>query len=428
MTTNIIICLTLFVLMMGMLAWNRYPMGVIGLAALTLLVLTGVLPPKAALTNFGNANVVIIMGMFIVGAGLKKTSLIGHLTLSIRKATGGNFQMAYRSVILLAVLLTSILTSPAVCYAIVFPIMDSICEEFHVSKSKVQFPLCLICITCAGILPFGFAISEAAVFNGLMETYGYQMNFTALDFTLGRFPIMVLVIVWALFFAQKVTLSEPAVEIISNQEEKHKGTELSQMQNILGAIIFIFTIGALIFGAKLKLTAWVVVLTGSLLFILTDVLSFKEAVTAMPFDIGFMFIGANAMADALVRSGTADAVGKLISGSLGGKPNNLLLCLIFFLVPFILTQFMNNQAVMNIFAPICLLICKPLGADPRGLLILICAGSLTAFMTPSATAAIPMMMAAGGYDVKSLVKMGWMFAILISICYIGYISLFMPAV
>ena len=89
---------------------------------------------------------------------------------------------------------------------------------------------------------------------------------------------------------------------------------------------------------------------------------------------------------------------------------------------------MNNQAVMNIFAPICLLICKPLGADPRGLLILICAGSLTAFMTPSATAAIPMMMAAGGYDVKSLIKMGWMFAILISVCYIGYISLFLPAV
>lgn len=203
MTYHIIICLALFVLMMGMLAWNRYPMGVIGLAALTLLVLAGILSPKAALTNFGNANVVIIMGMFIVGAGLKKTSLIGHLTTSIRKVTGGNFQMAYRSVILLAVFLTSILTSPAVCYAIVFPIMDSICEKFHVSKSKVQFPLCLTCITCAGVLPFGFAISEAAVFNGLMETYGYQMNFTALDFTMGRFPIMVLAVIWALFFAQK---------------------------------------------------------------------------------------------------------------------------------------------------------------------------------------------------------------------------------
>ena len=62
-----------------------------------------------------------------------------------------------------------------------------------------------------------------------------------------------------------------------------------------------------------------------------------------------------------------------------------------------------------------------------GMLVLICAGSLTAFLTPSASPGIPMMMAAGGYDMKSLTKMGWLYAVVVSIFYIVYVTLVMPA-
>ena len=169
-------------------------------------------------------------------------------------------------------------------------------------------------------------------------------------------------------------------------------------------------------------------LIGCVLLLLFGVLTSKEAINAMPFDIGFMFIGANAMASALVNTGTADLVGAKISELLGSNPSNVLLAVVFFVVPFILTQFMNNQAVMNIFAPICLLTCKAIGADPRGLLLLICSACLTAFMTPSATVAIPMVMGAGGYDVKSLTKMGWLFAVLVAVMYVAYVTITMPAI
>ena len=60
-------------------------------------------------------------------------------------------------------------------------------------------------------------------------------------------------------------------------------------------------------------------------------------------------------------------------------------------------------------------------------MILISAGALTAYMTPSATAAVAMCMDAGGYDVKSLFKMGWLFAVIASIFYILFVSLVYPA-
>lgn len=99
----------------------------------------------------------------------------------------------------------------------------------------------------------------------------------------------------------------------------------------------------------------------------------------------------------------------------------------FFIVPFVITQFMQNQSVMNVFAPIALITCSALGADPRGCMILISSGALTAYMTPSATPAVPMAMGAGGYDVKTLFKMGWSFAVLACVVYVTFVSLVYPA-
>lgn len=427
MTIQIMCCIGIFALMMVSFAWNKFPLGVTALAAMLLLVFTKCMDAKTALSNFGSANAIIIAGMFVIGAGLKKLSIIGKVTGFIRRITGGSFKWSYRGVIVLAILLTSFLTSPGVAYAIVFPIMDSICDEFGVSRSKYQFPLAAACVACCAILPFGFAISEAAVFNGLMETYGFTQGFTPMDFTRGRLPILFVVIIWAFFLADKFTPEKPVIPIVDADKKASDSKPLSPLQDTLGAIIFAGTILGLVFNTQLGIPSWVFVVAGGVLYVICGVMSGKEAVGAIAIDLGFMFVGANAMAQALVQTGSADYIGEKVSALLGSNPSNLLMCVIFFLVPFILTQFMQNQGVMNIFAPICLLICSAVGADPRGCLVLICAGSLTAFMTPSATAAIPMVMGAGGYDVKTLVKMSWLLSIILAVCYIAFVSITMPA-
>lgn len=170
--------------------------------------------------------------------------------------------------------------------------MDSICDEFGVSRSKVHFPLGMACIACCGILPFGFAISQAAVFSGLMETYGFTQSFTALEFTRGRWPAIVLVILWAFFIAPKYTLEKPATAIVGMEGKKAEGSALSTGKDWLGSLVFILTILALIFNSQLGLASWLIVLTGCVLLLLFGVLTSKEAINAMPFDIGFMFIGA----------------------------------------------------------------------------------------------------------------------------------------
>ena len=95
MTLQIVFCIAIFLYMIVMLAWNKYPMGVTALTSMALLILFKCIGPANALSSFGNANAVIIVGMFVVGAGLRKTSLVTTITNFIRKVTGGSFKTAY---------------------------------------------------------------------------------------------------------------------------------------------------------------------------------------------------------------------------------------------------------------------------------------------------------------------------------------------
>ena len=428
MTLQMGICIGLFVAMLISFLLNKLPMGVTAGTAAVLLVLTGCTEAKTILSSIGNANTITIGAMIILAVGLSRTSFPTKLPRGIRKITRGNYRLAYLGVLLIGVLLTSMLTSPMAAYAICFPIMDSVCDEFGVSRSKAQFPLLVICLGCCAILPLGFAISQSAVYAGYMETYGFNQGFTAMDFFKGRWPMVLVCIAWAYFIAPKVTIEKPVVPIAALESKKGETKPLSKFSDIAGVVIFVLVILGFLFNKHLNgIPTWFLAFAGVMAMIICGTLGKQDAIKAIPVDICMLFVGANTMATALVGTGTAEFIGNVISNVVGGAANTFVLHAVFFIVPFVITQFMQNQSVMNVFAPIALITCSALDADPRGCLILISSGALTAYITPSATAAVPICMGAGGYDVKSLFKMGWSFAVLACVVYVTFVSLVYPA-
>ncbi len=427
MNTQMLICIVLFVVMLVNFLLARLPLGVIAGTTAALLVLTGCTEAKTILGSIGSANTVTIGSMIILAAGLGRTSFPSRVTAVIRKATKGNYKLAYLGVLLIALLLTSMLTSPMAAYAIAFPIMDSVCDEFGVSRSKAQFPLMVVCLACCAILPLGVGISQSAVYAGYMETYGFTQGFTAMDFFKGRWPFLFIAIAWAYFIAPKLTIEAPVVPITSLEAKTGNAKPLGRFADVAGVVIFVLVILGFIFNKYVGQPTWFIAFAGVMLMVICGTLSKNEAIKAIPVDICMLFVGANTMATALVGTGTADFIGEIISASVGGAANTFVLHGVFFIVPFVITQFMQNQSVMNVFAPIALITCGALGADPRGCMILISAGALTAYMTPSATAAVAMCMGAGGYDIKSLFKMGWLFAVIACVVYVLFVSLVYPA-
>ena len=104
-----------------------------------------------------------------------------------------------------------------------------------------------------------------------------------------------------------------------------------------------------------------------------------------------------------------------MAGLLNGVHNSYLIGAVFFLAAFVMTSLLYNRAVSKILIPLVILTSMSLKCDPRGLMEMCYIGSMCSVMTPMATSVVPMMMGAGGYDQKALIKMGWLPAFLMGL-------------
>ncbi len=424
--STLTICIIIFVVSMVLYALNKLPMGIVGLLTVLALSLTGCISPKEALTYFANANVVMTVSMFVVSAGLSRTSLVDRFSEFIRKLTGNSFKRTYFVYLMLAMVLTNLMTSPGAVFCIVFPLAAQACKDYSISPSKVMFPLGVVCVGCCCILPFGAAISQSGINQGLFENYGISQTFSAMDFTIGRWPMLILIPLWALTLGYKFAPEQPVVPISMVTLSKDEKTPLPTFSDWAGVIIFIAVVLGIFFGDSIGVASWQVAMGGAIATVICGTLNKKEAITALPVDLAFMLIGALTMAGALTNTGAGSVIGDSLASVVGNVRNSYALGAIFFLVPFVLTQFMQNQAVINIFTPIVIMTSQAIGANPVGLMVLITAAGLTAYMTPMATSATPIMMGTGGYDIKSMVKQSILPSILFAVFYIFFTMTVLP--
>lgn len=182
--TQLIICLVIFAASLISYLLNKIPMWITAMGALVLLVVTGCLDMTTALSGLSNTNTVLMGSMFVVAAGLRKTTFVDTLCTGVMKLTRGSFRKAYFGYLLIAVLLAQLIPSPMVVFAIVSPLLAELCEKVGESVTKVMFPLVVVAIGTTGILPLASAVSDAAQYNGFMNMTDY--TFTAMNFTIAR--------------------------------------------------------------------------------------------------------------------------------------------------------------------------------------------------------------------------------------------------
>lgn len=428
MTSQIIICMAIFVVTLISYMLNKIPMWVTAMLSMAALYITGCIDDAGALSGFANNNTILMATMFMVAAGFRRTSLVETMCNGLLRLTKGSFQKAYVGYLLLGALLTNFISSPMVVYAIVSPLMAALCDKVGQSRSKYMFPLMIVCVSCCGILPLPSAIQQAGQFTGFMETYGFTgMTFQPIYFFLGAWPVLLIVVAWSAILGPKFAPAEPVIPIATKaQGGAQTQKQLSPFADKMGIFLFFATVILLIFSAQLKLTTWWVSLMGALLMVLFGVLDSKTALRDIPWDMLMLFVGALALGTALTNTGAGEMIGNALATAVGGTTNSYVLGAVFFIIPFILTQFMLNRAVSAVFVPICLLTAKALDANPIGLVLLVNSASLTAFMTPMATPAVAMCMADGGYDLKSLFKSAWSITLILPIIYIPYTMTIFP--
>ena len=163
------------------------------------------------------------------------------------------------------------------------------------------------------------------------------------------------------------------------------------------------------------LPSWIIPACGAAFLVLTGVLTEREAINSMCLDIIMLYVGVVTLGSAFANTGAGELVGDAVASLLGGVQNSYVLGAVFFLAAFVMTSLLYNRAVSKILIPLVILTAMSLKCDPRGLMEMCYIGSMCSVMTPMATSVVPMMMGAGGYDQKALLKMGWIPSILMGV-------------
>lgn len=425
--SSLMICIIICVLTMISYVVGKLPIGLTAMVSMMAFVLTGCLDPATAAGYFGNPNGLMMMAMFVVAAGFNRTQFVHTVASSVNRIAKGSLVRVMFGYVLITMILSQFIQSSVIVYGIMAPMLIASCEELHINPSKVLFPIAMACISTVAAMPLGGGATVFAEMNGYLQANDYTTFTVALtDPMKARLPAVIVMFVYCVFLSTKVSPAEPPLKGSTLQARTDNREPLSPFKERAGYIIFIVTTIALLFQPQLGIETWVICVTGAVAMVLFGVLSEEEAVAAINLPLAFLFVGSLAMGGALTQTGAGDVVGALLAKFANMLSNPYLIGFVFFIVPFLLTQVMMNRTVMIIFIPIAILACKAMGANPVGIILLVQSACLSSFMTPMATPAIPMCMANGGYDLKSIMKQSLIPAVILCVVSVLWIMTVFP--
>lgn len=405
MSTQMMICLIISALtVIGYLS-NRLPMGVVAMLSLILFYLTGCISSEDAMTYFGNPNLWLCVCMFVVSAGFTRTQFVKNLARRVNRMARGSVRKIFFGYMILGVILCQFIGQAVAEFSIVAPLLGASVDEIGVKRSKVMYPLAIMLLATMAWLPLGAGYAFPMQVNSMFETFelsGYSMS--VFHPFLLRLPGIVIVCIYIMTVGLRLAPDEPpaaisaATVIVKKQEEE----PLPPFQEKCGYVIFFATCAVLLVSGSLGLQPWLVALAGAVFMVLTGVLRGKQINDALPVSYFAVFAGALSMGGALTNTGAADLIGNLIADLAASVNNTFMVYLIIFLAAFLVTQFMLNSAVMWSLMPLILATTKVMEINPIGAAVLVNIAATSAYSTPMSCPLIPLTMAAGGYNFKSV--------------------------
>lgn len=165
--------LTFFILAVtvALFMTNRLRGDLVALIGLLAFVVTGILTPAEALAGFSNSVVIMIAGLFVVGAGILRTGLAGMAGNLLLKWSGDS-ELKLFILLLVIVAAVGAFMSNTGTVALMLPIVVSIAMSMKVSPSKFLMPLSYIA-SMSGLMTL-IASPPNLIVSQILEENGYE--------------------------------------------------------------------------------------------------------------------------------------------------------------------------------------------------------------------------------------------------------------
>ena len=423
---RMVICLIIFAVMIILLFHRKIPMAFTSMGVIVALYVAGCVDKATVFAGFGNNNVLTMAGMFIVAAGLSRTQMVNNITKLLYRVNNGSFTRVLASYILVIFLLGQFVPSLPAMFAMVYPLVISMCKQLKCSPSKMMYPIAVTVVSTSFVIePIGPYAAWFVTQNGYLESYGWTGSPLSMwSETMVFLPTALVTLLLTIFVLPKLMPDQPETETAAITGPDITNNEaLSPVREFLGYGIFIATV----IGLMLGLPSWAVTMAGATAVVLSGVLDEQTALIRMNMSMVLLYAGVTVMGEALGNTGAAQLLGDLAAGALSGVRNGYIIGAVFYLVSFLMTSFLYNRATTTVLIPILIISCSSIGCDPRGPVILCSLASMSSLITPMPNPVVPMAMQAGGYTQKTILRVGIIPAIVRGIVGVAIAMTIFPA-
>ena len=378
---------------------EKIPLGLTASICALGLTLTGILDVSTTFSQYVNSNVILCIGMFVVGQALFETGMankIGGLVTRFAKTE----KTLIIAIMVIAGVMSGFLSNTGTA-AVLIPVVCGIADESGYSRSHLLMPL-VFAAALGGNLSIIGAPGNLMGVNALQEM-GIKTSFFM--YAPIGIPMLLIGILYFVCFGYKL-LPQNQNEAAQNLEEQKDFSNVPKWKQIISLVVLIVVIFAMIFEELIGISIQLSACLGALFLVLTGVLTEKEALNSIDLKVVLLFGGSLSLAKALDVTGAGSMIADKIVGLLGSNPNPILLLLVIFLVTCVLTNFMSNTATTALMIPIAVSLANSLGADPRSVVIATVIAGSCAYATPIGMPATTMVVGLGGYKFKDYVKSG----------------------
>lgn len=393
--------ITLLFLMFTIISFilERIPLGLTATICALGLTLTGVLDATTTFSQYVNSNVILCVGMFVVGQALFETGMANKIGGIVTK-----FAKTEKTLIIAIMVIVGVMSgflSNTGTAAVLIPVVCGIADESGYSRSRLLMPL-VFAAALGGNLSIIGAPGNLMGVNALQE-----MGLSTSFFMYAPVGVPMLILGILYFVCLGYRLLPNGTESNGTEVEAQKDfSEVPKWKQMISLIVLIVVIGAMIFEEEIGVSIEISSCVGAAFLVLTGVLSEKEALKSIDLKVVLLFGGSLSLAKALDTTGAGNLIADKIVGLLGSNPNPILLLFVIFVVTCVLTNFMSNTATTALMIPIAVSLANNLGADPRAVVIATVIAGSCAYATPIGMPANTMVVGLGGYKFKDYVKSG----------------------
>lgn len=274
------------------------PMAFTSMGVIVALYVAGCVDKATVFAGFGNNNVLTMAGMFIVAAGLSRTQMVNNITKLLYRVNNGSFTRVLASYILVIFLLGQFVPSLPAMFAMVYPLVISMCKQLKCSPSKMMYPIAVTVVSTSFVIePIGPYAAWFVTQNGYLESYGWTGSLLSMwSETMVFLPTALVTLLLTIFVLPKLMPDQPETETVAITGPDITNNEaLSPVREFLGYGIFIATV----IGLMLGLPSWAVTMAGATAVVLSGVLDEQTALIRMNMSMVLLYAGVTVMGEAL---------------------------------------------------------------------------------------------------------------------------------